>query len=309
MKYLVVGTGGVGGSVGAFLDLEGKDVTFIARGNHLKKMKEEGLLLKSHHKGKVLLKEIQVQSTDTYREQADVIFVCVKGYDLEEVLPFIETAMHQETVVVPLLNSFGVGEQMSNYLKKGYIMDGCIYILSYIESPGVVVQNDKIFKIVYGERRHGEVPNHLMIQITEDLRDSGIVVEQTENIKKETFKKFSFISSYAACGAYYDVEAYAMQVEGGVRNTLQALHEEIKSLGEAMNIMFEENLCEVNDAIVKRLAPDTTASLQKDLRKGKRAEVDSLIGLVVELAHNYNVEVPTYELIWKSLNKTSENCY
>ena len=34
MKYLVVGTGGVGGSIAGFLALAGKDVTCIARGKH-----------------------------------------------------------------------------------------------------------------------------------------------------------------------------------------------------------------------------------------------------------------------------------
>lgn len=35
MKYLIAGTGGVGGSIAAFLSLAGKDVTCIARGEHL----------------------------------------------------------------------------------------------------------------------------------------------------------------------------------------------------------------------------------------------------------------------------------
>ena len=32
MKYLIAGTGGVGGSIAGFLSLAGKDVTCIARG-------------------------------------------------------------------------------------------------------------------------------------------------------------------------------------------------------------------------------------------------------------------------------------
>ena len=35
MNYLIAGTGGVGGSIAAFLALGGKDVTCIARGAHL----------------------------------------------------------------------------------------------------------------------------------------------------------------------------------------------------------------------------------------------------------------------------------
>ena len=42
-KYLIVGTGGVGGSIAGFLALAGKDVTCIARGKHLEAIREKGL--------------------------------------------------------------------------------------------------------------------------------------------------------------------------------------------------------------------------------------------------------------------------
>ena len=35
MKYLIVGSGGTGAAIGAFLANTGKDVTFMARGAHL----------------------------------------------------------------------------------------------------------------------------------------------------------------------------------------------------------------------------------------------------------------------------------
>lgn len=47
MKYLIAGTGGVGGSIAGFLSLAGKDVTCIARGAHLQSIQTNGLKLKS----------------------------------------------------------------------------------------------------------------------------------------------------------------------------------------------------------------------------------------------------------------------
>lgn len=41
MKYLILGTGGTGASIGAFLAAEGKDVTFMARGAHLEAMRKK----------------------------------------------------------------------------------------------------------------------------------------------------------------------------------------------------------------------------------------------------------------------------
>ena len=51
MKYLIAGTGGVGGSIAAFLSLAGKYVTCIARGEHLAAIREHGLRLHSDLKG------------------------------------------------------------------------------------------------------------------------------------------------------------------------------------------------------------------------------------------------------------------
>ena len=42
MKYLIAGTGGVGGSIAGFLSLAGKDVTCIARGAHLQSIHTNG---------------------------------------------------------------------------------------------------------------------------------------------------------------------------------------------------------------------------------------------------------------------------
>ena len=51
LKYLIAGTGGVGGSIAAFLALAGKDVTCIARGEHLAALRQHGLQLHSDLKG------------------------------------------------------------------------------------------------------------------------------------------------------------------------------------------------------------------------------------------------------------------
>ena len=51
MKYLIAGTGGVGGCIAGFLALAGKDVACIARGEHLAAIREHGLRLHSDLKG------------------------------------------------------------------------------------------------------------------------------------------------------------------------------------------------------------------------------------------------------------------
>ena len=48
MKYLIIGAGGTGGVTGYYMKKAGKDVTLIARGEHLKKIqKSTGLFRKT----------------------------------------------------------------------------------------------------------------------------------------------------------------------------------------------------------------------------------------------------------------------
>ena len=53
MKYLVIGAGGTGGSIGAYMTEAGKDVTLIARGEHLKQMQQYGLKMETTKKGNI----------------------------------------------------------------------------------------------------------------------------------------------------------------------------------------------------------------------------------------------------------------
>ena len=53
----------------------------------------------------------------------------------------------------------------------------------------------------------------------------------------------------------------------------------------------------MNLGILDKLAPDTTSSLQKDLKAGKQSEVDSLIFSVVRLADRLGVEAPLYRMV------------
>ena len=128
MKYLIVGSGGTGAAIGAFLANTGKDVTFMARGAHLEAMKKNGLVLDSVLKGKIQLNNVKEYEGKDIHEKYDVIFVCVKSYSLKEVLHVIKNASNKDTVIIPILNMFKTGEKIKKELPEVKVLEGCIYI-------------------------------------------------------------------------------------------------------------------------------------------------------------------------------------
>ena len=131
LKYLIAGTGGVGGSIAAFLSLSGKDVTCIARGEHLAAIRGNGLQLHSDLKGEHSLK-VAAFTAEEFQGKADVIFVCVKGYSVDSITELIKRASHERTVVIPILNVYGTGPRIQRLVPGVTVLDGCIYIVGFV---------------------------------------------------------------------------------------------------------------------------------------------------------------------------------
>ena len=296
MKYLVVGAGGTGGSIGAYMTEAGKDVTLIARGEHLRQIQEHGLRMETTKKGDYVINPIKATDMDHYDEQPDIIFVCVKGYSLEDTIPFIRRVAKENTIVIPILNIYGTGGRMQKNLPDLLVTDGCIYIVSEIKEPGTILIRGDIFRIVYGVRDPKELRPELL-EVAKDLKDSGIDGVLSDNIRRDALQKFAFVSSMAACGFYYHVSAGDVQITGEPRDTFVKLMKEIDALAVAMEVPFLVDIVTTNLQMLDTLNPETSTSMQRDVYAGKSSEIDGLIYEVERLGRQYGVPTPTYTMV------------
>lgn len=318
LKYLIIGAGGTGGAIGSHMAQAGHDVTFIARGRHLAAMKENGLRV-SRPDGEFVIDPVSAYTTDEYINlcggskqtgeytKPDVIFVCVKGYSIEDTIPFIRAVAGPDTIVIPILNIFGTGSRMQKELPDITVTDGCIYVASEIKEPGHIWMNGTILRVVFGLRKDqkqlDERLRPLLEKIRDDLCGSRIEGILSDNIERDCLRKFSYVSPQGACGLYYDVPAGAVQQDGEIRDCFAGLIKEISDLADAMGIGFGEDVVPVNLAISAGLSPDMTTSLQRDVAAGKASEIDGLIYEVVRMGEKYGVSLPLYEKISAELRK------
>lgn len=292
MQYLIIGTGGTGGALGAFLARGGHSVTFIARGAHLEAMQKNGLTVHSGIHGDFTVQQPDACTAEQYSGVPDVAFVCVKGYSLGDAAALLRRCATPQTVIIPILNIFGTGELLQQELPGLHVLDGCIYITSYIASPGVIAQGGKLFRVIFGER-DGSLPP-VLETIAAQLRDCGIRAEPTADVRRLCFQKYSLISAMATAGAYYDAPTGELWRDPEKRATYTALVQEIEALAAAMGIPFAEDMVGKNLHYLETAAPDTTASMQKDMAKGRQSEVDGLVYEPVRLGLRYGVPTPTF---------------
>ena len=103
MRIVVFGTGGVGGFFGARLARAGEDVTFIARGEHLRAIKENGLKVSSTEGDFVVY---PARATDDVNDvgETDLVILGVKAWQVPEAARAIKPIVGANTTVLPLQN-------------------------------------------------------------------------------------------------------------------------------------------------------------------------------------------------------------
>lgn len=305
MKYLIYGAGGTGGCLAAFMTQGEKDVTLIARGKHLSAIQEQDLILETAH-GSF---SIPVQATDIehYYDTPDVIFLCVKGYSIPDILPDLRRISKPKTIIIPILNIFTTGAKLQQELPHCLVTDGCIYIASELKCPGTIHMSGEIFRVVFGVRTAEDMRPELK-QIANDLCDCGIEGILSNQIQRDALMKFSVVSPMAACGIYHNVKVAGMQIPGHPREDFKSCVQEISALATAMGYPFPDqpNPVERSLAIQDGLDPDASTSLKRDLDAGKPSEVDGLIFEVVRLGRQYHVPTPTYDKVAQKLGFSLE---
>lgn len=302
MKYVIIGAGGTGGAIGGFLARAGKDVTLIDRGEHLEKIQQRGLYFETPD-GEYMV-HVSACSMEEYQGTPDVIFVCVKGYSLQEVIPFIQRVAAAHTIVIPILNIYGIGGKLQKQLPGITVTDGCIYISSEIKEPGTILLSGKIFRVVFGLREGTdeslrEQLQPILEEVELDMELAGITPRLSAQIEKDALQRFSFVSPMAAVCAGYDVNAWAIQNPGPLQDVFKALIGEVKELSNAMGYNLPDIIVDINMRVLNGLDPTATSSMHRDLRNGNESELDGLVFEVVRMGRRYGVDMPVYEEIAK----------
>ena len=300
MKYLIIGTGGVGGSIAGFLALAGKDVTCIARGKHLEAIRRNGLHLKSDLKGEHFL-PVGAYTSEEFNGKADVIFVCVKGYSIDSIKDVLERASTPDTLVIPILNVYGTGLRIGHLVPNVNVLDGCIYIVGFVSGEGEITQMGSIFRMVFGARPEQGIAHERLNTIASELRACGIKVDVSDDINRDTFIKWAFISAMACTGAYHNVPMGEVQHEGEIRNTFIGLSRESAAIGRKLGVDYPEDPVTYNLKVVDKLDPHSTASMQKDIARGHESEIQGLLLDMIKLGKQLDVEMPTYNYVLEKL--------
>ena len=149
MHIAVVGAGAVGGYYGARLARSGERVTLIARGAHLRAIRERGLLVWSPLGDFVV--RVEADSEPERVGPVDLVILAVKTYRNREVLPRLPALCGPETAVLTLQNGVDSVDEVAAAVGEARVLGGTTYVATAIAAPGIIQQTGTHRRVLVGE--------------------------------------------------------------------------------------------------------------------------------------------------------------
>lgn len=298
MRIAVFGTGGVGGYFGGRLARGGEDVTFIARGEHLRTIKANGLKVDSTDGDFVI---DPAKATDDAGEigEVDLVILGVKAWQVPEAARAIKPLVGAHTTVLPLQNGVDAVSQLVAELGSDNVIGGLCRIVSYVVEPGHIRHAGFKPSIIIGEidNRHTD----RIATIEQVFKRAGWDITIAKDIQVALWTKFLFIASFSGVGAMANAPAGVVRSDPKWREQMLNAMKEIYALAQARGIKLPPDSVDKVMSSVDGLPEDATSSMQRDIAARKPSELESQNGAIVRMAREAGVEVPTHELIYRTL--------
>ncbi len=303
MRIAIFGTGGVGGYFGGRLAHAGEDVTFIARGEHLRAIRANGLKVESQS-GDFVVYPAKVTDDVNDVGEIDLVVIGVKAWQVPGAARAMKPLVGPGTTVLPLQNGVDAVSQLVDELGPGRVIGGLCRIVSFVVAPGHIRHAGFTPSIVIGERDNRRTER--IVRIEQVFRHAGLEITIAADIQVALWTKFLFIASFSGVGALANAPAGVLRTDPKWREQMLAAMNEIYRLAHARGIELPANSIDNAMAAINALPEEATSSMQRDIAAGKPSELDSQNGAVVRLAREVGLEVPTHALIYKTLKPLEE---
>ena len=310
MKICIFGAGAIGGYMGAKLAQAGADVSLVARGPHLKAMRENGLRL-IEEEGETTVKVTASDNAADLGPQ-DYVIVTLKAHSVPPVVPKIQPLIGENTTIVsgvngvpwwyfhkvggPLEGTRLASVDPGNAQWDGFGPDrvlGCVvYPAAEVIEPGVV-------KHIEGNRfslgEPGGSKSDRAVALSQALTAAGIKAPVRPKIRDEIWVKLWGNLSFNPISALTHATLDVLCTDPGTREVARNMMLEAQEIAEKLGVKFPIDV----DRRIQGGA-DVGAhrtSMLQDLDQGRPMEINALVGSVQELGRVTETPTPTIDTV------------
>lgn len=306
MKNICVfGLGGVGGYIGGMMTknlLQSSQahhqVYFIARGKHLEAIQEKGLTFIMSSGEKVTCHPTKATDTVVDLPVMDYIFLCVKGYDLEEALESIRGIAGENTVIIAPLNGVDIYERIKPKMAGSILLPSCTFVTSSITEPGTVLHKGGTTLVVLGN--DPQKPEYNPSDLHSLLRLAEIPFRWEEDALTTIWEKFIMFAPFALVTGYSAKTFGQVMEDDALKGLVRSIMEEVVALAKAKGIPVKDAIIDTYLGNAGFYPYETKTSYQRDLESGKGKDEGDLIGgAIIRLGKEYGISTAITESVYQ----------
>jgi 2-dehydropantoate 2-reductase len=306
----IVGAGAIGGWLAWLLDRAGWDVRLLARGATLAAIADGGLKVEAG--GEAFVVAAPASADPAEIGPVDYVILALKGPALAEIGPRLRPLFGPETAIVTAMNGLqwwftdGLAGPLDGVALESIDPGGALKVLYPVEraigcvvhatvaaeAPGAirVVATDKL---ILGEPDGRS--SERAARLADGFRAAGVETEVSGDIRLAIWRKLWGNMCMNPLSALTRSSTGPLLDDPLTRELIRAMMTEMAGLGARLGLDLgmtpEERM-----AVTRRLG-DFKTSMQRDAEAGRRLELDSLLGVLVEMAERLGEPAPSLRAI------------
>ena len=298
MNIAVLGSGAIGSFYGAKLS-KLNNVTLVAREQHAEKINKYGLRITGLEN-----KTYKLKAVTKIRKIGNktLILLTTKAYDSENAINYIKNLLRKDTIILCLQNGLYSENEVKKIIKNRHIILRAItnFGAAFLK-PGIIQYNGYSYTAIEKSPASKE--------ISDNFKNCGLNAFVSENIKKDMWKKLILNCVLNPITSILGVENRRI-ADKKLDPLKRLVADECLQVAKKDGVIFNMDFVKtINDAIKNSR---NISSMQQDLIKGKKTEIDYLNEAVAKLGKKYGIKCPANEalaMIIKQIEKSNRQSF
>ncbi|MEV4805060.1 2-dehydropantoate 2-reductase N-terminal domain-containing protein [Nonomuraea sp. NPDC049421] len=296
MRYIVIGAGAVGGTIGARLFQGGHEVVLIARGAHYEALKRDGLRLLTPDSTETL--PVPAADGPVPTRDGDVLIVATKSQDTVAAL----APWSSDLPVVCAQN--GVANERMALRRFERVYGMCVWLPAQIPAPGTIAAHAYPYSGMLHVGRYPQGVDELGEQIVTGLGKHGLVAHASDDVMRWKYLKLLGNLGNA-------VEALVGHAPG-MAELAELARDEARTVLDRAGIAYHTPTEEaavrghkVDARPIEGVERGGGSSWQSLARGSGSIEADYLNGEIVLIGREHGVPAPVNETLRREANRVA----
>lgn len=288
MRVGVIGAGGIGGLYGGLLARAGHDVSFLARGPHLRAIQEHGLQVRSAQFGTF---SVNGRASNDPRDlgQAELVLFAVKTYDLQPAASAAAQLLSADGLLLTFQNGVEAPDRLAERIGAERVLIGTTGLETTILEPGIIGHLSAGHSVFVGAL-HGP-PDERVRRVVEVLRGAEINASEVADGHRALWEKAFVLIPMATLTSVCQAPIGPIRELPETNALIDGLFDEVTAVAAAYGYELGPMRPRVRGAI-DNWAFDGKASMARDFERGRPTELDAITGALVRLAEAKGIDVP-----------------